>query len=360
MIGIKDVAARAGVSISTVSNVLNKAKYVSPELAERVEKAVRELGYEVNPIAASMKSKKSGTIGVITEDMCGVFYPYVVRGINTIADEKGYKIIICDVNGKRSGASALKRERELFYKLLASRVDGIIFVSSISGVRQDQYFIELKKLADHKHKKTPIVSLERDLTMLGIDSVYFDNYINAQRAVKHLVDCGCKRICHIAGSIELQIAQERIEGYQKCLADNGLEHNRDTMIAYGDYTHQSGYIAMQKLLADVPDLDGVFCSNDQMAIGALRVLKEKGKAVPEEVKLIGYDDVFVSSIVEPPISTIHIQKNTAGKKAAEILFDRIERPEMRDLAIGLKLESRLVIRKSTMEGVPEDWDLNDW
>lgn len=360
MISIKDVAVRAGVSISTVSNVLNKAKYVSPELAERVEKAVEDLGYEVNPIAASMKSKKSGTIGVITEDMCGVFYPYVVRGINNVADERGYKIIICDVNGKKGGMTALNKERELFYKLLASRVDGIIFVSSISGIGQDKYFVELKKMADQRHKKTPIVSLERDLTRLGIDSVYFDNYMNAQRAVQHLIDCGCKKICHIAGSNELQIVQERIEGYEKCLADSGLEMNRDTMIAYGDYTHQSGYLAMEKLLNDVPDMDGVFCSNDQMAIGALRVLKEKGKAVPEEIKLIGYDDVFVSSIVEPPISTIHIQKKTAGKKAAEILFDRIEQQGKNDLAVGIKLESRLVIRKSTMEGVTEDWDLNEW
>lgn len=358
--GIKDVAARAGVSISTVSNVLNKSKYVSPELVKRVEKAVEELGYEVNPIAASMKSKRSGTIGVITEDMCGVFYPYIVRGINAIADEKEYKIIICDVNGKKGSGTAIKRERELFHKLLTSRVDGIIFASSMSGVNQDKYFVDLKKMADQGSKKIPIVSLERDLTMLGIDSVYFDSYVNAKKAVEHLVQCGCKKICHIAGPAELEIGQQRTNGYIRCLLDNQIQLDEVSMIAYGDYTHQSGYIAMAKLLQDVPDLDGVFCSNDQMAIGALRVLKEKGKKVPEEIKLIGYDGVFVSSIVEPPISTIYIPKNRAGRKAAEILFSRIEESENSDLAIGVKLESRLVVRKSTMEGVEEDWDLNDW
>lgn len=360
MSGIKDVAVLAGVSISTVSNVLNKSKYVSPELIERVEKAVEELGYEVNPIAASMKSKKSGTIGVITEDICGVFYPYILKGISAIADEKGYKTIICDVNGKRGTISVMQREVELFRKLLASRVDGIIFVSSISGMEQDKYFVELKNLADDRNKKTPIVSLERDLTMIGIDSVYFDGYVNAQKAVGHLVECGCERICHIAGPAELQIVQERLEGYKKCLQDNGKKLDEDKMIVYGDYTHQSGYLSMEKLLDDVPDLDGVFCSNDQMAIGALRVLKERKKSVPEDIKLIGYDDVFVSSVVEPPISTIHIQKNTAGRRAAEILFDRIEHPEKNELAVGIKLESRLVIRKSTMEGVEEDWNLNEW
>ena len=359
MSGIKEVAALAGVSISTVSNVLNGTKYVSPELAERVEKAVKTLNYEVNPIAASMKSRKSGVIGVITEDLCGVFYPYLVRGINEAAEEKGYRLMISDINGKKEKISPVERELELFQRLLASRVDGIIFTSSISGV-ENKYFLELKRMAENKYKRTPIVSLERDLTMLGIDSVYFDGFVNAQTAVGHLADCGCRKICHISGPPGLQIAQERIAGYRKCMKDRGLELDEENMIAYGDYTHGSGYRCMEKLLDKVPDLDGVFCSNDQMAIGALRVLKERGKAVPEEVKLIGYDDVFVSSIVEPSISTIHIQKDAAGRKAAEILFDRIEHAEKNELAVGIKLESRLVVRRSTVAGVEENWDLNDW
>ena len=363
MSGIKDVAAKAGVSISTVSNVLNKSKYVSPELVARVEDAVAELNYEVNSIAASMKSKKSGTIGVITEDMCGVFYPYVIRGINTIADEKGYRVILCDVNGMTGKSTAIERERELFHKLVASQVDGIIFASSMLGEYRDQYLSELKKSTTQKNKKIPIVSMERDLTKWGIDSVYFDGYENAKKAVQHLVDCGCKKICHIAGPGELQIAQERIEGYKTCAKENHIKLDESSMIVHGDYTHRSGYLRMEELLENVPDLEGVFCGNDQMAIGALRLLREKGIKVPEDVKLIGYDDVFISTIVEPPISTIHIQKDSAGRKAAEILFDRIERPTEKDSEekpIGVKLESRLVIRKSTMDGVDESWNINDW
>lgn len=360
MSGIKDVANRAGVSISTVSNVLNKAKYVSPDLVKKVEEAVRELDYQVNPIAASMKTKKSGTIGVITEDMCGVFYPYIVKGINAIAEEKGYKIIIGDVSGGKGNISASEKEMELFQKLLANRVDGIIFTSSISEGSRDKYFLKLKKLADHKQKRTPIVSLERDLTKLGINSVYFDGYANAQKATGHLIDCGCKTICHISGPIELDIARERINGYKKCLKDNQKRLDENTMIAYGDYTHQSGYVAMEELLDKVPELDGVFCGNDQMAIGALKALKKRKKKVPEEVKLIGYDDVFISSIVEPSISTIHIQKKTAGRKAAELLFEQIENEESKEMTLGIKMESYLVVRKSTRKDAAEDWNLNDW
>lgn len=359
MSSIKDVAKRAGVSISTVSNVLNKSKYVSPELAKRVEDAVKELAYEVNPIARSMKSNKSGTIGVITEDMCGVFYPYVVKGINSIAQEKGYQIMISDTQGNYGDRNAVKREKELFREMVASRVDGIIFASTIPDEDKEQYFAELKKLAN-RYKKIPIVSLERDFTSVGIDSVYFDGFSNAKKAVQHLVDCGCKKIGHISGPMGMEIARERIEGYKCCMKENHMDTDLDKLIIDGDYSHQSGYMAMKKLLDEVPDIDGVFCGNDQMAIGVLKVLKECGKKVPDDIKLIGYDDVFLSSVVEPSLSTIHIRKRHAGIEAAKILFQRIENPDANEKVIGLKMESRLVIRKSTTPNAPEDWIFSDW
>ncbi|MDO4273718.1 MAG: LacI family DNA-binding transcriptional regulator [Eubacteriales bacterium] len=359
MSGIKDVAKRAGVSISTVSNVLNKSKYVSPELVRRVEDAVKELSYEVNPIARSMKSNKSGTIGVITEDMCGVFYPYVVKGINSVAMEKGYQIIICDTQGTYGDRGAVKREQELFRRLFANRVDGILFVSTIPNESQEKYFAHIKKLGN-QYKKIPIVSLERDFTSVGIDSVYFDGLDNAKRAVQHLIDCGCRKIGHITGPTVMEIAQERIHGYRSCMEENHLPVD-ENMIVNGDYTHQSGYMAMRKLLYDVPDLDGVFCGNDQMAVGALKVLKECGKRVPEDIKLMGYDDVFISSVVEPSISTIHIQKKHAGIEAAKMLFERIESADDdQQKPKGIKMDGRLVVRKSTVATAPEDWILSDW
>lgn len=359
MSGIKDVAALAKVSISTVSNVLNNTKYVSPELVARVEDAVKKLNYEVDPIASSMKTKKSGTIGVITEDMCGVFYPYIVKGIDSIATQKGYRLIICDVSTSKQKLAPGETEKELFHKLFASRVDGIIFTSSLSAKEYDNSFLELKNMADNMYRRTPLVSLERDLTMLGIDSVYFDGYVNSQTAVTHLIECGCKKICHIAGPSTLQIVRERVDGYRKCLIKHNLTYTPD-MISYGDYTHQSGYLAAMELLETHEHIDAIFCSNDQMAVGALKYLQEHHYSIPDDIMLMGYDDVFISSIVNPPLSTIHIRKKTAGIKAAEILFDRIENPDANDFAIGVKLESRLVVRKSTVKTANEDWDLLDW
>lgn len=359
---IFDVAERAGVSISTVSNVLNKTKYVSPELVARVEEAVKELSYEVNPIARSMKNKKTGIIGVITEDMCGVFYPYVVKGINAVATDKGYQVLICDSQGMNGNAEAFKRERRLFDRLLANRVDGIIFFSSVPREESEQYFSELKKHAKKNKKRIPLVSLERDFTDLGIDSIIFDGYNNAKLAVQHLIDAGCRRICHITGPVGMEIIKEREDGFLDAVAENGLTFDARAMTAFGDFTHQSGYLAMQTLLKNVPDLDGVFCDNDQMAVGALKVLREAGKRVPEDIKLMGYDDVFLASLVEPSLSTIHIQKRHAGIEAAKILFSRIESEEAIDQrnAIGHRMTGALVVRQSTVAETPKDWDLVDW
>ena len=358
MSGIKDVAKKAGVSISTVSNVLNKSRYVSPELIQRVEAAVEELSYEVNPMGRGLKNNKTGTIGVITEDMCGVFYPYVVKGINEIAMEKGYQITICDTQGTYGDQTALQREREFFQKFVASRVDGIIFVSSVPNEKKEKYFAEIKKMAK-RYKNIALVSIERDFTSEGIDSVYFDGFANAKIAVQHLVDCGCKKICHITGPLALEIARERVVGYKCCMKQNGLLVDEARMIANGDYSHQSGYSAMKQLLKDVPDVDGVFCGNDQMAIGAIKYLKEIGKRIPEDIKMMGYDDVFLASVVEPSLSTIHIQKKHVGIEAAKMLFERIDSDD--EISVkGLKKEGRLMVRKSTVKDAGEDWDIVEW
>ena len=346
MSSIKDVAKLAGVSISTVSNVLNKSKYVSPELVKRVEKAVKELSYEVNPIARSMKNNKTGMIGVITEDICGVFYPYVIKGISSVAREKGYQVIICDAQNITVDKEVMRREEELFRRLVINQVDGIIFVSAVPEEIKKKYLEKLKKMANQK-KKIPLVSIERDFSEEGIDSVYFDSYHNAIMAVQHLIDCGCRHICHISGPMDMQIARERVRGYRKCMKDNGLSADK-SMIEFGDYSHQSGYKGALHLLQRHPEVDGIFCSNDQMAVGALKALKDQGKKIPEEIKLMGYDNVFVGSVVEPSLSTIHIRKRHTGIEAAKILFRRIEETEKELKPVAIKMEGSLVVRRSTV------------
>lgn len=329
-------------------------------MTEKVLDAVQKLEYEANPLAAGLKNKKTGLIGVLTQDMCGVFYPYIIRGISAIADEKEYRIIICDVNGKKANPLFPSVKNKCFISCCSAMSMALSLHHPSIKPSEKQHFKEIKNLVQKQNKRIPLVSLERDLTSFGIDSVYFDNLNNARKAVQHLIDCGCKKICHITVRVSLQIVAERLAGYEECLLENSLFLNEDKMIVNGRYTYQSGYMVMKDLLEKVPDLDGVFCGNDEMAIGALKFLKERGKKVPQEIKLMGYDDVFLSTIVDPTISTIHIRKNSTGKKAAELLFNRIENPSDNPEPIGIKMESKLIIRNSTIENMPENWNFNDW
>lgn len=360
MASIKDVAKRAGVSISTVSNVLNDTKYVSDDLKRKVMIAVSELRYEVDPVARNMKHKKSKTIGVITADMCGLFYPYVVKAIYEIANQKGYQIIICDSDGVYGQKDAIEKEKASFKQLISNRVDGIIFASVVSKDMAPSYFREIKKIAS-SNKYIPLVSIEQDFSEYGIDSIYFDGYEGAKMATKHLLSCGCQKVGHITGAMYMNVAKLRVKGYLSAMEEAGLEVNMDTMIAYGDYTHQSGYVAMKSLLEQVPKIDGVFVANDQMAVGVLKALAENNIKVPGEIKVIGYDNVFISSIVQPSLSTIHIRKRHAGLRAAELLFERIESDNAEEYnAERIEMEFRLVVRKSTKIDATEDWILSDW
>ncbi len=361
MATIKDVAKRAGVSISTVSNVLNEKKAVSKDLQRRVLIAVQELNYEVDPVARNMKNKTTKTIGIITADICGLFYPYLIKGVYEIANQRGYQVIICDTAGVYGKRDAIERERDSFDRLIANRVDGIIFSTVVSADMFGDYFRQLKKKA-MANKYIPLVSVEQDFSKFGIDSVFFDGQAGAVKATNHLIQCGCRKIGHVTGPVFSNIANERINGYREAMNKAKLQVDEDTMIAYGDYTHQSGYMGTKTLLRDVPDIDGIFFANDQMAVGALKALKELGKNVPEDIKIIGYDDVFISSVVEPPLSTIHIQKKHVGIMAAKILFERIDNEEMDDNVEvkRIKMDEHLVVRRSSVAEAADDWILSDW
>jgi len=356
--GIKDVARKAGVSIATVSHVINQTKYVSPELKTKVEIAVKELEYEANPVARSMKNKRTKMIGVITADICGMFYPYIMKEIYAVAEAKGYSIIICDTQGVYGAVSAIEREEACFRQLMQMQVDGIIFTSIMPSEREERFMRDVQKMAN-QNKKIHLLAIERNFCHYGIDSVYFDGEGGARQAVSHLLECGCKKIAHITGPRFMSIAEERVTGYTKTIeAMNG--HVDLDLIIDGDYTHQSGYMAMKKLLQRTPDIDGVFSANDQMAVGALLALKEEKIKVPEEVKIIGYDDVFLTSVVEPSLSSIHVRKHHAGRKAAEILIQRMEGELFDEEVIGIEMETRLMARKSSVLNAPEDWILTDW
>ncbi len=359
MVTINDVAKRAGVSISTVSNVLNNRKFVSEDLARRVNIAVQELGYTANPIAQNMKLKRSKTVGVITADLCGLFYPYLLKGMYEVFSEKGYRLVIMDIDGINDRLGSIKKLYESVNSLIQSRVDGIVFFSSVPKEMEGGIVRDIKNMSSSKHN-VGLVCIENDLSKYGIDSVFASSFKGAVMATEHLIGIGCKRIGHISGPQYITVAQERIEGYKYAMKRNGLEVNEAAMIAHGDYTHKSGYLAMHELLKKMDKIDGVFVANDQMSVGALKALSEVSLRVPQDIKLIGYDDVFIASVLEPSLSTIHIKKNLKGKKSAELLVNQIEGKLEPHAPIKIEIEPSLVVRKSTVENTPEDWILMNW
>lgn len=358
---IKDVARLAGVSISTVSNVLNNTKYVSEDLITKVNQAIGELNYEVNPIAHSMKNKQSKTIGIIAANMCDLFYPYIVRAIDEVLSRNGYNLVIFDSHSNGDIFSTINNEKRSFKKLIANKVDGIIFTSSVPENLEAAYFKSIKKMLASSSKKIELISILRDFTKHGITSVLTDGIAASSTAVEHLYASGCKNIVHITGPDYLKVATERLEGFRKVVESHGHVYTEHTMVAFGDFTHQSGYKGTKSLLKANPDLDGIFAANDQMAVGVLKALSESKKKVPYDVKVIGYDNAFISSILEPSLSTIDVNKTAIGQEAAKILLEQMSLDETdtgkaRKIIIG----HRLVVRKSTDADAKEDWIVLDW
>ena len=360
MVTIHDVAKRAGVSISTVSNVLNKNKFVSADLVRRVNAAVQELKYSANPIAQKMKIKHTNTIGIITADLCGLFYPYVLKGMYDIFNSKGYRLIILDSEGSHDNLGSIKRFKESIFGLIHDRVDGIVFASTIPEEIEAEIIREVMNLPSFR-KNTAFVAIEKNLSKYGIDSVFADSETGAEIAVTHLIEAGCRKIGHISGPVFVTIAQDRIRAYKSVMAGHNLEVDEERMFAHGDYTHKSGYLAMKELLVKTPDIDGVFVANDQMAVGAMKAIFEAKKRIPDDIKIIGYDDVFISSVLEPSLSTIHVPKYLMGKSAAELLLAQIEqKKELSSKGTEIELEPKLIIRRSTVKDAPDDWILMDW
>lgn len=360
MSSIKDVAKLAGVSISTVSNVLNNTKYVSDELKAKVNFAISELGYEVNPIAHNMKNKNTKNIGIIIPSMCGIFYPYIIKAIDEVLTNYGYSVTIIDSHNIGDVLNTLENEKKGFKKLIANKVDGIIFTSAIPENLESVYFYNLKNMIASSNKKIELVSIMRDFTKYNITSVFTDNYAASVDAVEHLYATGCKNIGHITGPCYSKIVSDKLAAFQTVVEAHGYTYKEDdTMVAFGDFSHQSGYICIKSLLKANPSLDGVFVANDQVAVGVLKALSELNKKVPEDIRVIGYDNSFISSILEPSLSTIDVHSVTIGQEAAKALLKQLAYNEPKP-AQTVKVDHNLVVRKSTVANANSDWMSINW
>jgi glucose-resistance amylase regulator len=355
MANIKDVAKKAGVGISTVSRVINDTKNVSPELRVKVERAIDELGYSTNQIARGLKISQTRNIAVIVTAISRIFFTTILEGINKTAEKYGYSIYISETN------DSLETEIKLVRSYLSQWVDGIIIASVAYGddKRAERYVAAMSKF-NKKGARIPVITLEYPVDNEMIDAIVVDHEKAAYEAVSHLIDVGKRDIMHITVPLNTYMGQKRVEGYKRALKEHDIPLD-ETMIVEGDYTSHLGYKAVNRFLDAGRKFDGIFAANDQMAVGALRACNERGIILPDDVALIGNDNVFVSSIVEPSLSSIDVPRYEIGATAMERMHYLLTHGEKKEKKRKIiTLDTKIVVRETTVKGERNNLKYLDW
>jgi len=326
---IKDVAAIAGVSFTTVSHVLNETRPVSAEARRRVLAAVEEIGYLPSAVARSLRKSETKIVGVLVPNVQNPFFAELVCGVEEACRLGGYSVFLCNSDNDP------KRQQQYMRTLLEKRIDGLL----LSSAGDDEALAGIFKMAS-----VPSVTVDRLVPGAKADRVSVNNREGAAAAVRHLLELGHRRVGCISGPSEFEVAQERVEGWRDAFRDLGLAPDESWLIA-GDFSSAGGYAAARQLLQASPELTAVFASNDLMALGAMRAAAEMGRSVPQALSVVGFDDIELSAYAYPSLTTVGCSIKELGREAGRALLERIENPQA-----ALKevlLTPTLVLREST-------------
>ncbi|WP_027407986.1 LacI family DNA-binding transcriptional regulator [Anoxybacteroides tepidamans] len=323
MATIRDVAKLAGVSVATVSRVLNQNGYVNEDTEKRVRKAIEQLNYKPNEVARTLFKKTSKTIGLIVPDISNPFFPELVRAVEDVMNIYDYTVILCNSDEKN------EKEKQYIEVLKQKYVDGIILTTTELAMEE---VLELD---------VPVVILDRP-SMPAFPSVVADNYGGARLATRHLYDIGCRKIAHIQGPPHVVNAMQRFSGYRDEMQSLGLWD--ENLIIQGNYQLKQAKEATLQALKEY-QVDGIFAGNDAMAVGALKAVQQLGLRVPEDVAIIGYDGIPLTEMTTPELSTISQPIYEMGAIAARILVKQIEGKPLEQIHYMLPVE--LIERQST-------------
>jgi DNA-binding LacI/PurR family transcriptional regulator len=330
MATIVDIAREAGVSKATVSLALNGKPGVSPETRRRILEIARRLNYRPNAAAKGLALQRTETIGVIVPDIGSPFYAELIRGVEEEASRAGYYLMLLTTAGKPS-------REEMYFRLLGEqRVDGIIVLTP----RGDEAL-----LCRIQRRGFPLVVVDRDIQFADdVVEVVVDNFHGALEAMEHLLSLGYRRIGFINGVPGLQASQDRLRGYQVALQEHGITPNPE-LIVVGNFQDSGGYRATQKLLSLEPRVEAVFAASDMMAFGAIRAIRERGLEVPQDIAVVGFDDIPVATYFEPPLTTVRQPMEKMGAVAFRLLLQQIQGEKVLERKVVLRTE--LVVRAST-------------
>ena len=331
-ITIKQVAQEAGVSIQTVSRVVNNRYDVAPETRQRVQEAITRLGYQPNAMARGLASRRSRTLGLITQDFNDPFFTQVTTGAEQEAHEHGYFFMLGSV-------CCEKEEEPKYLRLLTERhVEGVLLIRGGGFDDADH----LLKLQGHG---VPVVTTGFYLPGAPFTVIDVDNIDGGWQATRHLIDNGHRQIATITGPKNWKSAQDRLQGYCKALAEAGIDYN-ETLLGEGSWHHRSGYGAIQAILSRNLAFSAIFAQNDRMAIGAIQAFRQHGLQVPENISVIGYDDLPEAEFASPALSTLRQPAVEIGQAATRELIHLIESPEAPPRQLLYNAE--LIVRNSVL------------
>ena len=326
---MKDVARLAGVSTSTVSHVINNNRFVSDSVRDKVMAAVEQLNYAPSALARSLKLNQTRTIGMLVTASNNPFYAEVVRGVERSCYERGYSLILCNTE---EDAARMNRSMET---LLQKRVDGLLLMCT-ENHRPSQDALS-------RYPSLPIVMMDWAPFDGDSDLIQDNSLLGGDMATQYLIDRGHTRIACIAGPLDKTPSRLRLEGYHAAMARAGLDVAEGYVIT-SDFEFGGGFTAMQQLLALTPRPQAVFVGNDAMAVGAYQALYQSGLRIPQDMALVGYDDIELARYMTPPLTTIHQPKDELGELAIDVLIHRMADPGQKQQRVQLTPE--LVVRGS--------------
>lgn len=331
---IEDVAKKAGVSITTVSAVINESRYVSPELTERVERAVEELNYHPDQLGRGLRKGQSNAIGLLVSDITNPFFPKVARGVEDCVRENHYNLILCNTDEDPV------EERHYISLLRSQRVDGIIIAPTTEGADN------IGSLAEDS---IPVVLIDRSLNGCNLPEIVSDNYSGAYRAVEYLLDRGHVHIGFISGLEGINSTDRRLAGYRDALTDRGLDFKEEYVVS-GNSQISESYQGTGRLLDRTEKITAIFAANNLMLIGVLRYLKDNSISYPEEISVICFDDTEWGNAVNPGITSVAQKPYEIGYKAGKVVFAVIsDRENEKNPKKQVVLPTKLVKRDSVRD-----------
>ncbi|MFT3945808.1 MAG: LacI family DNA-binding transcriptional regulator [Agriterribacter sp.] len=333
---IKDIAKKFKCSPSTVSRALNNHPSINEDTRRNLQEYAQKVGYQRNQVSLNLLNKKTATIGVIVPTINNYHESAIIEGIESVLQPLGYTLNICVTNEQ------YLLESEYVEKLLSNRVEGI-FLSISQETYDSGHYEHLEQI---KKRSIPLIFIDREYEGFATGSVIIDDYHGAFKAVEHLVKTGRKRIAHLKGPNGMAVAEERLRGYVECLKKYDLPVD-EQLILNTNFKVESAIEPVTRLM-NLPELpDAIFGVNDQVAIGAMKVIRDKGLSIPGDIAVAGFDNAPISAYIHPSLTSVARPGRQIGIEAAKIFMDYLQSSEAAFSSRHIVLPSDLIVREST-------------